>query len=240
MINTVDTGSILLAQQGNPSAIALLMNLVLNPEGLHARVSRQDDCLLVFLEAGKVPNRYSLVEFVRRGLVQLQVSGIRQLEIYGHLMGHYTPIWQRTLMLHPYQPEAATSQAVPSQPAKPTIANPDRYFSVADYLPTQQMLLWLLGAAGATTSLLAMVLIPKAGWIGGAMGMLGSTAVLYTAGSSKGVYKGYCPHCGSNLTIADSATIIGCDACDRPIRVEAGKFYRIVPSVSEPERAAAT
>jgi len=76
-----------LAKQGNPNAIAALINRNLKPKGVTAKVSRKDDCLRVMIESNEVPNQDSLVEFIRSGVLKLDVSGINTLQIFGRQVG---------------------------------------------------------------------------------------------------------------------------------------------------------
>lgn len=88
-----------LAKQGNPNAIAALINRNLKPKGVTAKVSRQDDCLRVMLESNEVPSQNSLVEFIRRGVLKLDVSGINTLQIFGRQVGDEVPVWSQAISL---------------------------------------------------------------------------------------------------------------------------------------------
>jgi len=88
-----------LAKQGNPSAIAALINRNLKPKGVTAKVSRKDDCLRVMLEANEVPNQDSLVELIRSGVLKLNVSGINTLQIFGRQADDEVPVWSQIINL---------------------------------------------------------------------------------------------------------------------------------------------
>lgn len=98
-----------LAKQGNPNAIAALINRNLKPKGVTAKVSRKDDCLRVMLESNEVPNQNSLVEFIRSGVLKLDVSGINTLQIFGRQEGDDVPVWSQTISLK-------TSSSINQQP----------------------------------------------------------------------------------------------------------------------------
>ena len=49
------------AKQGNPRAIAILVNRQLQPKGITAKVSVKASCLQIMLEAATVPNQKGLV-----------------------------------------------------------------------------------------------------------------------------------------------------------------------------------
>ncbi|MCU0565621.1 MAG: hypothetical protein MUF49_03390 [Oculatellaceae cyanobacterium Prado106] len=88
-----------MAQQGDPQAIAELMNQSLQPRGMTATVERQGDCLNVLLEAEQVPNRQTLTEFVKRGISTLGVPSIRSVKVLGQQTGTGFPVWSQELAL---------------------------------------------------------------------------------------------------------------------------------------------
>ena len=49
------------AKQGNPQAIAILLNRQLQPKGITAKISVKASCLQIMLEAATVPNQKGLV-----------------------------------------------------------------------------------------------------------------------------------------------------------------------------------
>jgi len=106
-----------LAKQGDSNAIAALINRNLKPKGITAKVSRKDDCLRVMLESAKVPNQDSLVEFIRSGVLKLEVAGINTLQIFGREVGDDVPIWSQTINLK--TPPASVSQQPMSEPQSP-------------------------------------------------------------------------------------------------------------------------
>jgi len=94
------------AQQGNPSAIATLMNIALQSKGVTASVQQDGDRLLTCLESVQQLNRAAALAFVCSGLASLGLTSIRQLEIYGYQSGQELPIWQHVidLALYPLVP----------------------------------------------------------------------------------------------------------------------------------------
>lgn len=53
-----------LAKQGNPHAIAALMNRQLQPKGITAKATLKDGCLQIMLESTQVPDQQALVSFM--------------------------------------------------------------------------------------------------------------------------------------------------------------------------------
>lgn len=87
------------AKQGNPQAIAALMNRQLNPKGIVAKATLSDRCLRVVLEGQIVPDEVLMSEYVRSGLVQLGVSTIEIVKLYGQATGEGIPAWSREMEL---------------------------------------------------------------------------------------------------------------------------------------------
>lgn len=87
------------AKQGNPNAIAALINRNLQQKGIVAKVSRKDSCLRIMLEASEVPNQSSLVEFVRNGIKKLEVVGVDTLQVFGRQAGDDVPSWSQFITL---------------------------------------------------------------------------------------------------------------------------------------------
>lgn len=85
-----------LAKQGDPHAIATLMNITLEPQGVTAKAFVEVDCLSVFLTAARPLKAKTLATFVQRGILRLEVSSIRQVQVYGQCLGDEQPAWVET------------------------------------------------------------------------------------------------------------------------------------------------
>ncbi|MGI0487113.1 type IV pilin-like G/H family protein [Pantanalinema rosaneae CENA516] len=92
------------ARQGDPQAIAILMNLALEPRGVTARTKLNDGCLYICLRSSYVLNQAPLVKFIRRGLAGLGVQSIQTVTVYGQKIGQSTPVWRETLQLGETRP----------------------------------------------------------------------------------------------------------------------------------------
>lgn len=91
--------SLNLAKQGDPKAIALLLNRSLTSKGLRAQVNRKNDCLSILLEGSQLLDRSKLVAFVQRGIEKLEVADVRTLKIFGREKGEKNPAWSQTVSL---------------------------------------------------------------------------------------------------------------------------------------------
>ncbi|WP_448602647.1 pentapeptide repeat-containing protein [Thermoleptolyngbya sp.] len=106
-----------LAKQGDPQAIATLMNRSLQPRGMTASVNRQGNCLYVTLQAEQVPNRQVLTAFVQNGISNLGVSSIRLVKISGQRFGMADPAWTQDLQID--TPDLGTLGLDDPEPADP-------------------------------------------------------------------------------------------------------------------------
>lgn len=94
-----------LARQGNPKAIAALLNRSLQPKGITVKVALDQRCLQVMLLSAQVPAT-ELVRVIRDGLNRLGVESIEQVKIYGKQVGEDIPDWHQEFEFVP--PSSAT------------------------------------------------------------------------------------------------------------------------------------
>ncbi len=85
-----------LAKQGNPKALATLINQSLKPKNITAKVSLKDDCLQVLLESAQIPKQQAMVSFIRNGLTRMEVESIRTVKVYGRQLGEESPAWSES------------------------------------------------------------------------------------------------------------------------------------------------
>jgi hypothetical protein len=93
-----------LLKQGDPQAIASSINRTLKPKGINAEVTRDNGCLHIFLESGKVPDQMVLVDFIRTGMTKLGLESIHTVKVYGIETGQDSPAWQDEIELMPTSP----------------------------------------------------------------------------------------------------------------------------------------
>jgi Tfp pilus assembly protein PilE len=118
-----------LAKQGNPQAIAALMNLVLEPKGVTTNAQLTNDCLEIIVQSEKPLNQGAIVSFIRSGVKTLGADSIRTVKVTAHSAsdqaGEPVPLWTEDFQLGnptPHTPIPALDLA-PSQDLKST---PDR------------------------------------------------------------------------------------------------------------------
>jgi hypothetical protein len=90
-----------LAKQGNPKALATIINQSLKPKSITAKVGLKDDCLQVLLESAQIPNQQAMVSFIRNGLTRLEVESIRRVKVYGRKLGEESPAWNQSFEMMP-------------------------------------------------------------------------------------------------------------------------------------------
>jgi len=90
-----------LAKQGNPKALATIINQSLKPKSITAKVGLKDDCLQVLLESAQIPNQQAMVSFIRNGLTKLEVESIRTVKVYGRKLGEELPAWNQSFEMMP-------------------------------------------------------------------------------------------------------------------------------------------
>lgn len=104
-----------LAKQGEPTAIAALMNAVLEPTGIVAHARLDTGCLWVVLESPKALNQETLTTFIHRGLLELGNESIRSLKVQGKKIGEPSFAWTRELEIYPEKPGTERRESIVSE-----------------------------------------------------------------------------------------------------------------------------
>jgi hypothetical protein len=94
-----DQSQLELAKQGDPQAIAAVINNSLKSGKINADVFREDNSLHIMLEGDKVPaSQEKLVTFLRNGLTKLDIASIYTVKVYGRQLGD-DPAWEEEIVL---------------------------------------------------------------------------------------------------------------------------------------------
>lgn len=88
-------GLLELAKQGNPQAIATLMNHQLQPKGILVKTNLVQSCLQIIFEAIEVPPQQSLATYTYNAISKLDSRSIEKLILYGKQTGNDFFIWQQ-------------------------------------------------------------------------------------------------------------------------------------------------
>ncbi|MEM7554588.1 MAG: M48 family metallopeptidase [Cyanobacteria bacterium P01_A01_bin.84] len=86
-----------LAKEGSPEAIAILINSHLKPKGITSKVILKQNCLLLKLESTNVPNQEKIVAYIRKTIINLGITSIEIIKIYGWQIGEEFPAWSQEL-----------------------------------------------------------------------------------------------------------------------------------------------
>ena len=91
------------AQQGNPKAIASILQTRLHAYGITPKVGlrQQDNLLYIALEASQATDPKMVLPLVKAALMSLELSWLNLVQVSGRLLGQVTPLWQQELVLRP-------------------------------------------------------------------------------------------------------------------------------------------
>lgn len=81
------------AKQGDPNAIAALLNRTLQPKGITASAEQENGFLHIILKAAQVPNQQAVVTFIHQGMTKLESDAIHTVRIDGYQNGQDHPAW---------------------------------------------------------------------------------------------------------------------------------------------------
>ncbi len=81
------------AKQGDPEAIAALMNATLQPRGITATTEVRQGDLHIFFTSDRALPQPALVDFTKKGLVKLGVVSFPVVWIYAYPSGEDLPLW---------------------------------------------------------------------------------------------------------------------------------------------------
>lgn len=108
------------AQEGDPGAIAALLNQALQAKGAHATANLQGTCLRIHLEGAIAPNQSQSITLIRQGLQRLSPAQIQTFRVYGQATGAAFPAWIEEVVLSEPTPSAASPAPAPApQPLSP-------------------------------------------------------------------------------------------------------------------------
>ncbi|AFZ01926.1 hypothetical protein [Calothrix sp. PCC 6303] len=88
-----------LAMQGNTEAIETLINELLQPQGITAKVGSQQSSLYVALAAANVPKQQLLVPLIYQKILHWHVEYFQTAKIYAAAWGESSPAWQEEVLL---------------------------------------------------------------------------------------------------------------------------------------------
>ena len=115
------------ARQGDPAAIATLIQQALATRGIRVRAACQNSCLHVVLAANSPPDRLTYARVVYAAVLCLGVSSIQTLQVYGRQQGQRQPAWVQAFRLMPIlesRPEPKVQLGPPQLEPEPLTESP--------------------------------------------------------------------------------------------------------------------
>ncbi|MBD2177739.1 hypothetical protein H6F42_12525 [Pseudanabaena sp. FACHB-1998] len=113
-----------LAKQGDPHAIAALINRSLESKGIHAQAQLEDECLKISLQASQIPNQKAVVTIIHRGMLVLQIPQIKRVKVFTYRSDNNYLAWQHEFSLSISPPNSASPssefRSLESQPLPPS------------------------------------------------------------------------------------------------------------------------
>jgi protease PrsW len=115
----------LLAQQGDPEAIARWLNRILQPRGVTAKVLLRDGCLKVLLTSARPLEQQAFVQLLQQQVNSLQVNrlkteSIKLVKVYSQPIGEASPVWSQEFV-----PQELTTPKPAFSDSRPDSRSPD-------------------------------------------------------------------------------------------------------------------
>ncbi|RUT03533.1 hypothetical protein DSM106972_051720 [Dulcicalothrix desertica PCC 7102] len=111
-----------LAKQGDVNAIEALINELIEPNGIKAKVGVKDSCLYVACLGAEIPERQALVKCIGKRILKLGIKSLQSAKIYAAQWGQNKTVWQQEIPLNPLRLDlnnyASAKAPVNPQPAK--------------------------------------------------------------------------------------------------------------------------
>ena len=89
-----------LAKEGNPKAIAALMNQLLKSRGIHTLATIKNYCLHIVLESEQELNQKASIKVVRKNVMPLELSCITKVKVHWRKTGSQSPAWSHDFSYH--------------------------------------------------------------------------------------------------------------------------------------------
>ena len=82
-----------LDKQGDVNAIEALINELLEPNGIKAKVGLKDSCLYVACLSAQIPERQALVRCIAKRILRLGIKSLQSAKIYATLHLCFRPLY---------------------------------------------------------------------------------------------------------------------------------------------------
>ena len=129
----IQENALIKAQQGDPDAIATLINQVISKKGMMATAKTKGNCLHIVIEADHIPDQASCLRFIQDGMTRLNARSIDFVRVYGRHRHEKWPSWTELLPLRmPVEPQLTSTQSqistgVAPQPKRKSVKITTKY-----------------------------------------------------------------------------------------------------------------
>ncbi|MDY7022829.1 MAG: CapA family protein, partial [Cyanobacteriota bacterium] len=123
-----------LAQQGDASAIATLINQALRSKKVRAKATRRDRTLYILLESEQLPNQSACIRVIQNGMLRLGTSAITLIAVKGQKSSQQSEHWTHTIALQ--TSVAPTKPPVPTTEKKPDLSSAKSIPAPSHSIPT--------------------------------------------------------------------------------------------------------
>ncbi|NJL01282.1 MAG: hypothetical protein HC838_10410 [Spirulinaceae cyanobacterium RM2_2_10] len=131
------------ARQGDPAAIAQLLNQHLQPKGFIASVTTQESGLEIWLRGERVPPQATAMAYLHRAFERLQAVGIYQVIVSGQEPTGDRLAWQAIIPLVPPPVLSPVPEEPPEELTVPAAPEPTRWIAPSPS-STEFLVLWVL------------------------------------------------------------------------------------------------
>ena len=107
------------AKQGDPDAIAALINKSLQAKGVAITATVSEECLTIIAEAKTVPDKTALVGCIRKGITTLNPKGINRVVVQGKAIEQTHSSWREGFALSSPTNGTATALSNGATSSKP-------------------------------------------------------------------------------------------------------------------------
>jgi serine/threonine protein kinase len=131
-----------LAKKGDPNAIAIYLNERLSDRNLKTQAKRNDECLVLAIAFEIVGDRETIVDAVRRELIELESRSITKVQMGARQIGQKDLAWQAEFDLDYPKPLPSLDLSFDEEEAK------DGLHGVGDVIRDRYRILEILGQGG--------------------------------------------------------------------------------------------
>jgi RsiW-degrading membrane proteinase PrsW (M82 family) len=127
-----------LARQGDPEAIALLLNRKLQPRGVTVKVVSKDNCLKILLVSARPLEQQAFVRFLQQQISGLEIRSLKSVKVYGQQHHEALPSWSQEFFLPAAPFHSALPPPRPSRFSPPSGAIVKSSGAIVQYQPKYQ------------------------------------------------------------------------------------------------------